>query len=571
MEHESFIHMIHEHPLSLIPDSAEKSDYSKWCYGCWRYILPGDATYGCSLECGFELLLHKECMEKSREIMHPIHPSHPLTLHDSEKISDKIKCAVCKGDVYGLSYICSQGGCDGLWIHMGCTGFLNDKQPTMAHPSHPQHELHFSKKTRWCPFPCDACGATAKGDSYNCNICDYWIHESCALLPESKDFPHHHHSLSLAFYPPLEYIRYDFDCAVCNSTLPLTRWVYHCHLCRYVVHLNCATSTFDSENANANAIDDEKEAAKFPIAVDDMYEEMIKPFVKRQREQILIPHHDHENHNIGGKYSFSNHPHHLLTFTTFSTLSSSSSSSSHDHYKKDDEEEDDEDDFGSIPRSELTCNGCTLPIREKKQTGDGYEYENGYMSCDECKYFLHLSCFNLPLEIPSLPIHPHQDHSLRLQDVAGKLTGLYKCNSCRITVCGACVMLPARNEHRLENHLLPLTYDARFNRPGEFYCSNCEDQMDPRSWMYHCRDCDQSFHPRCIPATSGRYRNIKFGTQQYVFSKIHDPHHSLRFQIISKKKRCDLCHKDRYDMPGFQCVSCNFVVCNDCGLKHMDD
>ncbi|XP_042005537.1 uncharacterized protein LOC121754226 [Salvia splendens] len=634
MEQESFLHMCHEHPLSLIPESAKKSYYNSWCYGCYRYILPGDATYGCrrrSRRCGFPMLLHKECMEMPREIMHPVHPSHHLTLHGTEYFYGLKKCAVCKGDMYGLSYRCSHGGCDGLWIHMGCAGFLSDKQPAMAHPSHPQHDLHFSKKTRWCPFPCDACGATKKGDSYTCNICDYWIHESCALLPASKDFPHHHHSLSLAFYLPPEYIQYDFDCAICNTTLPLRRWVYHCHLCRYVVHLNCATSTFDNDNENANTIDDEEEATKFPIPVEDMYVEMIKPFVKRHKGQILI------NHNIGGKYSFSNHPH-LLTFTTFSTLSSSSSSSSYDHYK-----EDDEDDFD---RWELTCDGCTLPIRAKKQTdGDDYENENGYMSCDECKYFLHLSCFNLPLEIPSLPIHPLQDHNLRLQNVDGKLTGWircnicpgfnnglyyactykgcvfkidikcaslpntikhaahprhnylklvtdndfrsdfcvncynfintkvgqYRCNSCRITVCGACVMLPARNEHRLENHLLPLTYDARFNRPGEFYCSNCEDQMDPKSWMYHCQDCDQSFHPECFPATSGIYKNIKFGTQQYVFSKIHDPRHSLRFQIISKKKRCDLCHEDSYDTPGFQCVSCNFIVCKACGMKHMDD
>ena len=372
-----------------------------------------------------------------------------------------------------------------------------------------------------------------------------------------------------------------------------------------------------------------------------MYVEMIKPFLKRHKGQILIPHHDHDhdrdrdhdNHNIGGKYNFSNHPH-PLTFNTFSTLSSSSSSSSYDHYKKDDEEEDDVDDFD---RWELTCDGCTLPIRAKKQTDDDdYENENGYMSCDECKYCLHLSCFNLPLEIPSLPIHPLQDHSLTLRNVDGKLTGWikcyicrsctnglyyacthklcrfeidikcaslpdtikhashqrhnylklvkaddfrfgvcdnchwpiyrrreqYRCNSCSFFVCGRCVMLPATNKHRLENHLLPLTYDACVNRPGDFYCSNCEVQMEPTMWMYHCRDCDQSFHPRCFPATSGDYRNIKYGTQ-YVISNIHD--HPLRFQIISKKKKCGLCHRDKYDWPGFQCVSCFFVVCKACG------
>ncbi|KAL1534276.1 hypothetical protein AAHA92_30472 [Salvia divinorum] len=635
---ESFLHMLHEHPLSRIPDSAQKTDYDRLCLGCSRYFLPGDATYGCSSNgCRFQWLLHKECMEMPREIMHPLHPSHPLTLHFLENISESIKCAVCNvWGVYRLHYRCS-AGCDGLILHLACAGARNEKHPPMEHPSHPEHPLRFSRKTRWCPFPCDACGATEKGDSYICTLCDYSIHESCALLPESKDFPHHHHPLSLSFYVPHVYIRYDFYCAICNLTLPLRCWVYHCHLCSYVVHLNCATSTVDNENENANAIGDEKEVTTvFPIAVDDMYEEIIRPFVKRQKGQILIPHHhldhDHDdNHNISGKYSFSNHPH-LLTFITFP--SSSSSSSSHHHYKKDKEDEDD------FPRLELTCDGCTLPICVKKQT-DGDGYESGYMSCDECKYFLHLSCFNLPPHIPSLPLHHREDHNLLMlqnsaklmgwikckicyaytnglyyactykycsfvtdikcaslpntmkhaahprhnylnlvtgnygynycgncDDLITPLQGQYRCNSCRFSVCRKCVMLPATNKHRLEKHLMWLTYDSYVNRPGEFYCSSCENRMSPRSWMYHCRDCDQSFHPECFPATSGYFRNIKYGAEQYVISSIHD--HPLRFQIISNKKRCDLCHDDRYNEPGFQCASCFFVACLFCGVKHMD-
>ncbi|XP_047937923.1 uncharacterized protein LOC125185436 [Salvia hispanica] len=369
MEDEIYDHVSHQHPLGLIPESARKGKYSHLCYGCWRVILPGEATYGCSLRCGFEWFLHKECMEMPREIMHPIHPSHPLTLADIHSNSKFKKCAVCKGtEVAGLGYRCSQA-CDGFWIHMECSeGFedKDEKQPPLAHPSHPQHELRFTKKTRWCPFPCDACGATEKGDSYICTLCDYWIHQSCALLPPSADFPHHHHSLSLAFSTPRQYIMNKFDCGVCNTTLPLTRWVYHCRLCSYVVHVNCATSTFvDGENEDAKVIDDERVVTKFPIAVDDMYDEMIIPFVKRQRGQIFIP----RNH---GKYNFSNHRH-PLTFTAFSSTSSCSSSSSQDHYKMDHEEYD-EDDFDSI----LTCDGCTLAIREKKQTDDvECENENG--------------------------------------------------------------------------------------------------------------------------------------------------------------------------------------------------
>ncbi|XP_057767594.1 uncharacterized protein LOC130987906 [Salvia miltiorrhiza] len=629
MEKESISHMFHKHPLSLIPNSAMETDnyWSTWCYGCMRYFLAGEAGYGCSQKCGFGHLLHKECMEMPREIRHPLHPSHSLTLQqDSSSYYDTIGCAVCEWYGRGLFYKCS-GGCE-WWTHLGCTGGFEaaivDDVPTMKHPSHPKHNLIFSKKTRWCSFPCDACGASHKGNSYICTLCDYWIHESCALLPVSAHFHHHRpdHALSLAFNPPYEYILYEFVCAICSGPLPLKRWVYHCQLCRYVVHINCSSISLPNSSNNENAVADEKDITKGPI--DDIYEEIIRPFVKRVREQTSIP-------------QKTCHKHHLLSFTTFPSSSPPSSSHHHNHEEEEEEEEDYEED-NNILGLELTCDGCTLPIHEKKQRDDD-EYENGYMSCDECKYFLHLSCFNLP---PHLHSHPIQNHNLILRN-AGKLTdwaycniceaytnglfytctkcginidikcaslpntikhaahpqhnhlmnlvtdnrrnnfcgvcydiisskhGFYRCNSCKFCMCGECVLLPAQNKHRLEKHRLWLTYDAYVNRPGEFYCSSCENQIHPRRRMYYCRDCDQSFHSTCIPGRSGKYRNIKYGMQQYVIPTLHHPHHPLRFQIISKKKRCDLCHDDRYDEPGFQCVSCYFVMCWSCTKRHRDE
>lgn len=136
-------------------------------------------------------------------------------------------------------------------------------------------------------------------------------------------------------------------------------------------------------------------------------------------------------------------------------------------------------------------------------------------------------------------------------------------------MCKRCVFLPEANKHGLmEKHRLPLTYDAHVNHPSEFYCGSCEHKMHRKSWMYYCRKCDESFHPGCFPTTSGKYMNINFGAEQYYVS--HHPHHPLRFQVITKKQRCDVCRDVAYHKPGFQCVSCNFVMCFDrCGRKHM--
>ncbi|XP_057770226.1 protein VACUOLELESS GAMETOPHYTES-like [Salvia miltiorrhiza] len=269
MDDEEIIpHMFHEHPLSLIPNLAAETCYSwnNWCYGCFRFFLPGEAAYGCSQKCGFRDLFHKDCMEMPREIRHHLHPSHSLTLtftltqeHDSPYIFIS-SCAVCEAVMRGMYYECS-GGCD-WWIHLGCAGGFDevvvDDNPTMKHTSHPQHHLKFSKKAILC---CDACGATHKGKSYICTVCDYWIHERCALLPVSAHFPHHRpdHSLSLAFHIPYQYILYKLVCAICSGALPLRRWVYHCHLCNYVVHTNCAFRSPSNASNNENAVDDEKD------------------------------------------------------------------------------------------------------------------------------------------------------------------------------------------------------------------------------------------------------------------------------------------------------------------------
>ncbi|XP_047962920.1 uncharacterized protein LOC125207564 [Salvia hispanica] len=139
----------------------------------------------------------------------------------------------------------------------------------------------------------------------------------------------------------------------------------------------------------------------------------------------------------------------------------------------------------------------------------------------------------------------------------------YRCSnsSCDFIVHLKCVVLPASVSSRRwdEHHPLLLTYDATLNRPGDFYCDQCETQMNPRSWMYHCRACDISFHPKCHKTTSGMYRNMKLGQEYYVNATTHP--HPLTFQLLTTKRRCDLCGGNIYECEGFHCALCNFFIC----------
>ncbi|XP_042059691.1 uncharacterized protein LOC121804243 [Salvia splendens] len=112
------------------------------------------------------------------------------------------------------------------------------------HPSHPHHELTLlCKPGRAASLRFDACGAIHRGNSYFCTFCQYCISQRCAALPATLDRHHlHNHPLSLAYRLPLEYLKYDFKCDVCLKALLPRYWVYHCGICRYVAHINCAIS-----------------------------------------------------------------------------------------------------------------------------------------------------------------------------------------------------------------------------------------------------------------------------------------------------------------------------------------
>ncbi|XP_047959379.1 uncharacterized protein LOC125204707 isoform X1 [Salvia hispanica] len=509
---------------------------------------------------------------------------------------------------------------------------------TIHHPSHPEHQLLFLR--RRCSFKCDACGTTgAKGSSYTCtnDACEYWIHERCASLPSTFKREDHHHSLSLSFHVPSQYLRYDYRCDVCRKRLVTKHWVYHCELCSYVVHLTCA---FDKSLLTTR----EKGIMEFPINVVAVGEDLIGAFLRRQgvdTNSLILDHQDDVD------YEFHHHKLRLV---------SSSSSSFHEEEEEENGDDDDDEEDYSCRKSELICDGCITPIHVKQASSYSSSSSSTptkdycyYMRCSmrSCKYCLHLACFLLPTKLTSLPLLRKHDHSFLLQsgdklkswdgsvcsvcrrytnglfyvctecdefildikcvsmpdtmyhvahpphplnllwkedteirafdlcdgcnDVVRDYDYRYACGSCDFTVHFQCAVLPASTTSLKwdKHHPLPLMNDATLNRPGDFYCNQCEKQMNPKRWMYHCRSCDISFHPHCSPTTTGYHRNIKFG-QKYVIPTAHC--HTLTFQTLTTKRCCDVCGQDRHEDIGFHCASCVFFICFDtCATKMIRD
>ncbi|XP_057786687.1 uncharacterized protein LOC131004099 [Salvia miltiorrhiza] len=631
-EREIVEHWSHEHPLALV--ETRRGDK---CYGCEKWFSSGEEAYGCSEGCWYTKLLHQECAGVARKIRHELHPQH-IFIQEHERCL--WKCKICGEIIWSIGYRCKSIECK-FQMHMRCAQYSgmmeatadddDDEQQSagniIRHPSHPKHELKLLR--RFCSFKCDACGTTRRGSSYTCtaDACEYWIHERCASLSPTMEREDHHHSLTLSFHIPLECIKYDYKCDVCKQYLLPKHWIYHCHLCRYIVHIKCAYKSNTIEN-NASASNG-KDMIQLPT--NDVAGELITPFVKRQGGEaiaIAIPPTDDHDHDemVNVKYKFLHHQHQL-------TLSF--------HYQNQEEEEDEEEeDYGK--KSELLCDGCITPIFS---SSDKYYY----MSCSECKYNLHMACFHLPSKISSPAVHKrhpylllqsssrnpweywkecwvcwnstnglfyaciecsfkadikcasmpdtiyhmaHPQHPLNLlshhdverqhyQNYCGADCGVrssnydvYVCGSCDFIVHVRCAGLPTSISTRRwdKHHPLPLTYDAHLNHPDEFYCDECETEMNPKSWMYHCRQCDISFHPRCFITTSGEFRNIKFG-KEYVINAAAHPPHPLAFQLLTTKRPCHICHRYRhtYKRSGFHCALCNFFICLYCGQKFLKD
>lgn len=90
--------------------------------------------------------------------------------------------------------------------------------------------------------------------------------------------------------------------------------------------------------------------------------------------------------------------------------------------------------------------------------------------------------------------------------------------------------------------------------------------MHPNHWLYyHCRICDQSFHPKCLRPFD-KWSNIKLG-DAYTFED-----HSHKLTLVWKGKNhlcspCDHCRTIYLDDPSppiLECTTCNFQVCMLC-------
>ncbi|OMO68948.1 Zinc finger, PHD-type [Corchorus olitorius] len=155
---------------------------------------------------------------------------------------------------------------------------------------------------------------------------------------------------------------------------------------------------------------------------------------------------------------------------------------------------------------EVDCSGCGDPI------------EGSCYCCTDCKFYLHKSCTDLPLNIDhSL----HEEHTLNLQvkspyssshptycDFCYNKTGFfYHCSSCQFDLDVKCAISPNLSagdffelEHSSHRHPLILVDQRKSNQVKRVPCAACEEPTSGP--IYRCIECIFYLHKKCLELPS---------------------------------------------------------------------
>uniref|UniRef100_A0A5B7ADU0 Phorbol-ester/DAG-type domain-containing protein n=1 Tax=Davidia involucrata TaxID=16924 RepID=A0A5B7ADU0_DAVIN len=596
-------HLSHEHPLILY-EAHEK--FHDRCEACGKGII--GPAYKCDEKFCFFFHLHKMCAELPEKTEHPMHPQHPLILHIDTSYAD---CNLCRGSWNKFTYQCNN--CE-FNLCISCD--LEEAERRIEHKSH-QHPLDFLQRP--VSFHCDACNTESKDTSYLCTACPFWIHKGCASLPSTIKIIGHHHPLTLAYSLPVEYSKFKHTCQICSCKVKPTYWVYYCVGCRYYfAHVNCAKSKMEPErlSGSENEIKAKEDLDPNLIhlpALPDKYVDLISHFPKKfnlgENESAT-----EVNQFSDDQLNHFSHDHPLILSGIQGT----------EEMKKDEILCDGCVLPISLSAPFYSCAQCTSFFLHKccvelpKRVSHPFHTEhplflhgkgpdisdyftcglcnipcNGFSyNCAPCNIYLDVKCASLlgTIKHEAHESHPIQFKSDALPDIstAGLLSyfgqyvkkifspstlckacGKYfsgfsiRCETCDFSLCNDhCAMLPRTVRHRYDPHALYLSYPPFQDHPDEFYCEICEEEIDPNLWMYHCRDCDQSFHTKCIYKVEETL-NFKFGE---TFKARNHPHPLTVVRENKRQSWCDRCSKYFDYKPAFECAPCNTIVCHQCIL-----
>ncbi|GLU00042.1 hypothetical protein SLE2022_174370 [Rubroshorea leprosula] len=209
----------------------------------------------------------------------------------------------------------------------------------------------------------------------------------------------------------------------------------------------------------------------------------------------------------------------------------------------------------------------------KCSSGCGQPITAQFYSCIDCKFFLHKSCSELPLNITYLF---HDNHPLTLLanapqwafcDFCGNLVNgfVYHCSSYEFDLDIKCALLPQfRNGDlpKVDHHIHvehPLFFIKNLSHEVKLassrYCSVCLEHLSSDASFYTCVVCKLFLHKSCSETELPLNINHPF----------HEKH-TLTLDFL-KQNSCQFCHNGPSDVGLFyHCSSCRFNLHIKCAF-----
>ncbi|CAH8384913.1 unnamed protein product [Eruca vesicaria subsp. sativa] len=146
----------------------------------------------------------------------------------------------------------------------------------------------------------------------------------------------------------------------------------------------------------------------------------------------------------------------------------------------------------ALAEEEIICSGCDLDL-----IGAAFKCTKS-----ECDYFLHKSCFDLPLETRH---KAHPDHPLTLLYSSPYESSIYECSACaeygtgfvyNCSICQfdlhvGCISMPESVEREGHEHPLTLMYCSPAPDGFLLICDVCRENVPDHLWCYYCKECGE--------------------------------------------------------------------------------
>lgn len=526
----SISHFSHEHELTLEEDDTVQED---WCKACEKRGT--SPAYVCK-ECGY--FLHESCAELPKELNHSVHSIHPLQLQITA-YDGQVWCDYCGKKVLGFTYHCEQCRFD---LDVECAQ-MHLTQEQNKHFSH-MHALVLSKKEEEDKILCKVCQESCTGDTFGCELCEFFLHKSCAELPVEMTNPFHkEHPLKLQTV-------FSNICDNCDLRIP--GYAYRCNTCDFDLDIKCAQKL--EKNPELGNVHEKKKKD-----MDD--KEKIQHFAHSQHQLKRCWKMDEEKkyrcmacEKLCQGVVYGCDTCEFFLHESCAKLPERFRHYFHEHVLKIQSNGLEAHDKPEKEEPKITCRACEKRCR-------GFTY-----SCLKCGFHMDVECTLMAKRKRRANYIQHFCHGHPLKPLVMKDTSevcsacrkqtskrMYGCNKCRMCLHISCLSQLQENIdhffHQHDNQKLKLNTQIK-----NVKCKACRKEC--QGFTFNCKECDFNLDVVCGLLPFKKLHWHKFTGHGHPLKPIETN--------AETDTRCSVCER-RCSGPTYGCGICKFYVHETCG------